>query len=431
MVAANGAGDKGRRHAMTVPMRLAYPVLWSRPGRRASDEQSIRTVAALARRGHEIALLVPRGPADPALDAEGLRARFGVTGDFRVVQRPSRWGGDALWRSLMWLRQLAADPEVRGADLVYSRIPAMLGAGQRAPVPFATDHYRPWPDRIPAIRPLIRRTGRHPHCAGLIVHSDYAARAYRRLGIAEGRLLVAHNGFDPFVERLDSTVARVRRGLPGDRPVVAYAGRLDRTKGLAGLLALAALRPDILFVLIGSEGDGPIERAAAGRSNVRIESWAEGPALAEWLQAADILVIPPSRAPLERFGNCVLPMKLFAYLAAGRPILAPESPDTAELLVHGVNAWLVAPDRPAAAAEALDRLLADSPLRNRLASAALELSAGFSWDHRAARITAFLERRLAEIADAAAGQRSAYRSTVSATRPPMTGAAQAPTAGGR
>ena len=31
----------------------------------------------------------------------------------------------------------------------------MLGMGARSPLPFAVDHYRPWPDDLPAIRPLV------------------------------------------------------------------------------------------------------------------------------------------------------------------------------------------------------------------------------------------------------------------------------------
>jgi glycosyltransferase involved in cell wall biosynthesis len=117
--------------------------------------------------------------------------------------------------------------------------------------------------------------------------------------------------------------------------------------------------------------------------------------LPAWLAAADVLLIPPSRAPFEKFGNCVLPIKLYAYLAAGRPILAPEAPDTAELLEHGSNAWLVTPDDPDAAVNGLDRLLRDEALAKRLSTAAQRLSEGLTWDQRARKITSFLQARLA------------------------------------
>ena len=387
----------------------------------------MNTVAALARQGHELTLIMPQGRHDAALSAADLRDYFHVRGDFGLVQRPSRWAGERLAPSLMWLRQLAGDPELRSADLVYSRIPAMLAIGPLLPPPFATDHYRPWPDHLPIIRPLVRAASRHTRCAGYIIHSHYAAAAYRRAGVPEARILVAHNGADPSGEAMTRQAARTRLGLTPERRIAVYAGRLNEEKGLEQILAMAHLRPEILFLLVGSEGDGPIERMAATHENVRAIPWAEPDFLPTWLQAADVLLIPPSQAPLQRFRNCVLPMKLYAYLAAGRPILAPRAPDTAELLVDEENALLVPPDDAEVAAEALDRLLRDGALAERLAANAKRLSAGLSWDRRAERITAFLEERLAAIR---ADQRSEYSKTVTPMSKVISGAAQAPTGTG-
>lgn len=373
-------------------MRLVYPLLWSRPDRKADRAQSVGTAAALARRGVEVTLMMPQGVGDAPLSADELRAYFAVEGDFRLVQRPSRWAGEALLRSLMWLRQLLRDPELAGADLIYSRIPAMLGMGQRAPLPFAGDHYRPWPDDLPPIRPLVARTARHPLCLGLILHSHYAAGAYRRAGVPEEKILVAHNGADPRAEGAPASKADL--GLPEDRPVALYAGRVNAEKGLDQILALADLRPEILFVLVGSEGEGVIEAEAAARANVRVVPWQAPADLPAWLHAADALLIPPSRAPLEQFRNCVLPLKLFSYLAAGRPILAPAAPDTAELLSDGANALLVPPDDPRAAAVALDRMLGDPALAARLGAGALAQAQELTWDRRAEKIEAFLAARL-------------------------------------
>ena len=407
-------------------MRIVYPLLWSRPNRRACSEQSISTIAALARQGHDMTVLIPRGTGDPGIAAGDLRAYFDVEGEFRVVQRASPWAGESLARSLMWLRQVRRDPELRGADVLYSRIPAMLALGGLSPLPFATDHYRPWPNDLPAIRALIRRTARHRRCLGIVTHSHFTAESYRRIGVAPEHLLVAHNGAEPrrMGVSLAKAEARSRLGLPADRAIAAYSGRLNALKGLDQVLALARLRPETLFLLIGSEGDGPVEREAAAYSNVHVVGWQAPAELPVWLSAADLLLIPTSRAPLEKHRNCVLPLKLFAYLAAGRPILAPVAPDTAELLRDGENALLVPPDEPAVAAAALDRILGDPALAERLAANARLRSETLTWDARAERIGAFLEARL----DA---QRSQYRSTVAPPRSATTGAVHAPTAAGK
>jgi glycosyltransferase involved in cell wall biosynthesis len=217
--------------------------------------------------------------------------------------------------------------------------------------------------------------------------------------VAEEKILVAHNGANPRL--LDGALgrdeARARLGLPRGRPIALYAGRVNAKKGLDQILALAALRPGILFVLVGSEGQGPIEAEAARRANVQIVPW-QGPAeLPMWLRAADVLLIPPSRAPLDQFRNCVLPLKLFSYLAAGRPILAPAAPDTAELLVDGGNALLVPPGEPEAAARALDLILGDPGLAERLGAGALGFARELTWDRRAEKIQAFLAATLSRV----------------------------------
>ncbi|HYD36468.1 MAG TPA: glycosyltransferase family 4 protein [Allosphingosinicella sp.] len=377
-------------------MRLLYPVLWSRLGREASKEQTVSTVGALARRGIEVTLVLPRGRADPVLDAPAVREWFGVRGDFSVVQRPSRWAGDNAVLSTLWMRQLLGDPIVAGADLLYSRVPVMLAWPGPYPLPFATDLYRPWPDDWPWLRRFVRRTAARRECLGYVLHSAYAAQSYARAGVPADKLLVAHNGHDPsrLLPRQGRAEARARLGLPARRSIAVYAGRINGRKGLDQLLALADLRPATLFVLVGSEGPGAVESAAATRANVEIVPWQEPEALASWLYAADLLVIPPASAPLERFGTCVLPMKTFLYLAAGRPILAPAAPDTMEILSDGVNALLVPPDRPEAAAAALDRLLADPGLAARLGERGAATAAALSWDARAERIADFLSRRL-------------------------------------
>jgi glycosyltransferase involved in cell wall biosynthesis len=295
------------------------------------------------------------------------------------------------------MRQLLADPIVAGADLVYSRVPVMLAWPGPYPLPFATDLYRPWPDDWPWLRRFVRRTAARPECLGYVLHSAHAAESYARAGVPAGKMLVAHNGHDParLRPRLGKAEARARLGLPESRGIAVYAGRINAHKGLDQLLALADLRPETLFLLVGSEGAGAVETAAAARPNVEIVPWQPAEALAPWLYAADLLVIPPASAPLERFGTCVLPLKTFLYLAAGRPILAPDAPDTAEILKDGVNALLVPPDRPEAAAAALDRLLADPALAARLGEQGAAAAAALSWDARAERISAFLAKRLA------------------------------------
>jgi glycosyltransferase involved in cell wall biosynthesis len=91
-------------------------------------------------------------------------------------------------------------------------------------------------------------------------------------------------------------------------------------------------------------------------------------------------------------------MKTFLYMAAGRAILAPASPDLQELLHDGENAALVPPDDADAAIRRLQALLNDSDERNRLGEAARADIEDHTWPRRAERILRFIQDQLDQTA---------------------------------
>jgi glycosyltransferase involved in cell wall biosynthesis len=118
-----------------------------------------------------------------------------------------------------------------------------------------------------------------------------------------------------------------------------------------------------------------------------------------YLYAADALVIPPTVGPLERVGNTVLPIKTYLYLAIGRPIVAAATADLREVLEDGRNAVLVPPDDLDAAILAVRSLMESSELCARLGAEARTEAQRYTWDQRAARISGFIEARLAAVGD--------------------------------
>src|SRR5690606_7030130 len=129
-----------------------------------------------------------------------------------------------------------------------------------------------------------------------------------------------------------------------------------------------------------------IEREARLLPNVEVRPWQRFDATIRYLYAADVLITPPSLEPLQSYGNTVLPMKLFSYLASGRPIYAPEAPDTSDVLIHDQTAVLVPVGDLARQIHELRALLEDAPRRERLARGAQALAASLTWDARAEKI---------------------------------------------
>jgi glycosyltransferase involved in cell wall biosynthesis len=75
---------------------------------------------------------------------------------------------------------------------------------------------------------------------------------------------------------------------------------------------------------------------------------------------------------------------------AGRPIVASDLPCMREILTDEANALLVDNDSPGAWASAIERLLADPSLAQRLSAAAAQEVRAHTWDARAVRMLEWL-----------------------------------------
>jgi len=101
-----------------------------------------------------------------------------------------------------------------------------------------------------------------------------------------------------------------------------------------------------------------------------------------YLQAADLLALPNSgAAEISRLYTS--PLKLFEYLASGRPVIASDLPSIREILTHGLNGWLVPPDDPPALAAGITTLLDAPDLGSALARQGRAIARQHTWLKRA------------------------------------------------
>jgi glycosyltransferase involved in cell wall biosynthesis len=80
------------------------------------------------------------------------------------------------------------------------------------------------------------------------------------------------------------------------------------------------------------------------------------------LASMDVAVAPAPKLASFYFS----PLKVYEYMAAGRAVVAGRIGQMAELIQDGVTGLLVAPGDPAELASALERLVRDPGLRQRL-----------------------------------------------------------------
>jgi len=214
-------------------------------------------------------------------------------------------------------------------------------------------------------------------------------------GYPASNIIVAPDAVDinMFDIRVSKKEARARTGLPADKYIVLYTGAIDEPWKGVGVLYDAAkqLSEDYLCVIVGGKPHyvGHFNSLHPPLSNFLLVGHRPHNEIPLYMAAADVLVLPNSaEAEISRVATS--PMKLFEYMASGRPIVASDLPSIREILNNG-NALLVAPDDSEALASGIQSAVANpNPTETRVAESRKDVSA-HTWDNRATAVAAFID----------------------------------------
>ncbi|TVQ97063.1 MAG: glycosyltransferase family 1 protein [Spirochaetaceae bacterium] len=239
------------------------------------------------------------------------------------------------------------------------------------------------PARLMIIRRILNRDARAVVCV-----SEDLATAFRQNGIHN--VVAIHNGVDPSL--YDGIAANdvqdflAQRGLSGKKCVL-FAARASDTKGFGVSLQafgrFAQSIPDAVLAVAGkAELLAPyadaIERLGLTGRVVAL-GWLSAELMRVAYTAATVCVVPSQY--LDPF-----PRVNLEAMAAGTPVVGTCLGGTPELIVNGVNGYVVNPFDPAALADRLSILLTDQALREQFgAQARAHVASLFSTDHYAAR----------------------------------------------
>ena len=257
-------------------------------------------------------------------------------------------------------------------DLIYKRFPeahaGLLSYGMRVLVPLAARRSR----RIIAVSQATKTD------------------VVRFLGVAAERIDVTYEG-PGLAAPIDATPEhelRERFGL-GEAPIVLTVSAKRPHKNLERLFeAFARVDTDAVLVVPGYET--PFERelrrraAALAASRVRFTGWVDDASLEALYRAAVCLVFP---SLAEGFGLPVL-----EALARGVPVACSNTSSIPE--IAGEAALYFDPVDTAAIARAMERLLGDESLRERLSGAGRLRAGRFSWQATAERTVETYRRAL-------------------------------------
>jgi glycosyltransferase involved in cell wall biosynthesis len=331
-----------------------------------TELNAVRTAEFLVRRGLTVELVCLRqpGPLSERYERAGIPVRY--------LGLRNLYGPGALRTALAlvpWLRRKRFDV-VHSHDM-YSNI-FVTGCARLSGRGKAIASQRWWAN-LPERRYRIGNRLAFRLADRVIANSPAVASVVAgTFGIPAERIAIIPNFLaDSAYDTMPDGERQRRRaalGIPAGSLVIGSVARLSRVKDhptlLQGFAAVHARHPRTHLLIIG---DGPeratLERLAGSLGLLSAVSFAGH--LDNGINLHDLLDISVLTSTSEGFPNSVI-----EAMAVARPVVATRVGGTVDAIEHEVNGLLIAPSAPAELASALEALVSEPALRQRLGSAA-------------------------------------------------------------
>jgi lipopolysaccharide/colanic/teichoic acid biosynthesis glycosyltransferase len=262
--------------------------------------------------------------------------------------------------------------------------PLFLGAtgwliGVLKGAPFALDVRDYWPRAAIALGQLRGRRAialaeglerfLYRRASRIAVVTPSTARMMAKSGVPSQRVVLIPNGSD--TEHF-TPGPPPDFGADDDTFTVLYSGTHGLIHGMDVILdAAEALRaePRVRFVLVGdgAEKDALVHKAAArGLSSIEFRPSQQPWELVNTIRSAGACLATMSAG---EFSETAVPVKMFDYMACGKPVLAAVAGDARDIMEASGGGIVVAPGDGKGLADAIRRVLVDGELRERLGRA--------------------------------------------------------------
>ena len=356
----NALAGKKLVHVTTVDMSL---VLLLGPQLRAFAEAGMDVVGVSA-----------PGPFVPQLESWGIRHE-----PLLHATRSTAVGQDALALVELWRLFRRLRPDIvhthNPKPGLYGRV-AARAAGVRGVVNTVHGLYASPEDRASRKAVVYTLERAASLCSGAeLVQNPEDLQVLARLGVPKHKLVLLGNGvdlqrFQPGADESSRRQARAHVGVDSDAVVVGMVARLVWQKGFREIFAAAenirATHPDVVFVVVGgsdpdkADAISPGDLAAARRRG-RIVFTGDRDQMEHVYPAFDLFVLPSHR---EGF-----PRSAMEAAASGLPVIATDIRGCRQVVSHGQNGLLVPLKDPVRLTAAIEALVADRALRERMGTA--------------------------------------------------------------
>ncbi len=234
-----------------------------------------------------------------------------------------------------------------------------------------------------AVRRLFKKNIRVV-CISEGIYNEYIDRGY-----SKDKMMVAHDGIDQsfFNVQITKKEARDKLELPQDKKIVMYIGGFDKWKGVETFFEASKQITDIYFVAIGGREE-QVDFYKKKYPTVHFVGSRPYSELKENQQAADVLVIP-NTATCKLSSLYTSPLKLFAHMSSGVPIVASDIPSIS-LVTGSELVTLVEADNVHALAGGIIDVIKKYRKKLRNAQRLIDKSKKYTWKNRAESIVSFI-----------------------------------------
>lgn len=367
-------------------MKIVYWSFSILPSQTANSVSVMKMAAAFSGLGHDVVVLA-RNTCE-YIESDDLFENYGVEKNFKIIRvpYPQFKFGWVIWglRSLKIVRKIKPNL-VFSRDSFGSFLSALCGLKVFFEVhsaPFGRDKF------------IFRLIFKLKYVKKVIAISN-ALRVYllKNYSIKKNKIIVAHDGVDQSWLNISVDDVGTRKELCYniDDFIIGYSGSLYEGRGIELILGLARKLHSIKFLIIGGSDKERKKFSAQSRSlglnNLQFIGYIANSKLPKYLFSCNILLMPYQRN-LKTANNgpntskFMSPLKMFEYMATGKPIISSNLDVLKEILVNEKNALLVEPDNLSQWCNAIEKLKLDSNLAYNLGINARDNVRNFTWAER-------------------------------------------------
>ncbi|MEM2093850.1 MAG: glycosyltransferase family 4 protein [Candidatus Bathyarchaeia archaeon] len=201
----------------------------------------------------------------------------------------------------------------------------------------------------------------------ILAHTQFQRKLYQKIGIEQNKISIIPHCID--TERIALMASGDVSKLEIDKPIIFYAGRLYKAKGICELVSSfqnLAQRISSTLVIVG---DGPlkewifqkgieIERKYHSSNILFLQGWRPPQEFLKYMLRSDVVVLPSYSE--------MCPIVLLEAMALGRAVVSTDVGGIPELIQDGFNGLLVRPRDENELEQALLKLISEPGLRQKL-----------------------------------------------------------------